>query len=998
MRYVALPIVGALALCALLLYELETSQLQSRVISRYAGSIDHWLEDGPNRALRYPERGPFDERAGYADLPAMLTRLERSGFAISAQARVSARFEETLARGLFPIYAEKTQTGLEILDRDRRTMFAYAYPERVFPSFDAIPPLLVRSLLYVENRELLDPERPYRNPAVEWDRLAVMALKLGRRSLGEDSTVQGASTLATQIEKFRHSPGGLTQAPGEKFRQMASATVRAYRGGPSTLDAQRTIILDYLNGLPLAALPNHGEVHGLVDGLRLWYGIEAGELELLREPLAAEHLPRAAFVYRAALSLILATRRPAFYLRDDTGELERLCDSYARLLEREQVIPEALSRAVLGLRVERRLPDAPRRAAQLEQKAANAIRADLLGLLGIGSLYRLDRLDLTVSTSFADEAQAAVGRELRELERADHRAAAGLTGPRLLPERDDLPITYSILLCEATSEGNFVRLRTDSFPGPRDVNRNTKLELGSTAKLRTLVSYLEIVEALHEQLAGAPPDAIAAYLRQFGDPLTAWLGGLVQRTPELTLHDALAAALARRYSASPAERFFTAGGVHTFSNFERASDSTAPTVEEALSQSVNLVFIRIMRDIVRYHEARIPFASDVATDSRHPLRVAYLSRFADREGQQYLRRFHARHYGLTPAASIERLLGGKAAQPLRAARVYLAVQKDASSVDLAAFLAGRGPAASSGGQDDAEALYRRVRAERWSLADLAYLVDVHPLELWVAQYLAANPESPLSQTVAAADEAVQEAYGWLFRTRRKELQDRRIRTVLETEAFAKIHASWRNLGYPFPFLVPSYATAIGSSGDGPEALAELVGILVNDGLRRPIVDVAELRFAEGTPFETHLRREPAEGVRVLSPAVARAAKAALADVVANGTGRRVRDVFVAADGTPLPIGGKTGTGDNRHVIVDWRGERTASYARNRTASLVFFVGNHFGVVTAHVDGPAAEGFAFTSALPAQLLRHLAPLLDPVVQRPHTSLLSSAGTVSAVQPL
>jgi hypothetical protein len=33
--------------------------------------------------------------------------------------------------------------------------------------------------------------------------------------------------------------------------------------------------------------------------------------------------------------------------------------------------------------------------------------------------------------------------------------------------------------------------------------------------------------------------------------------------------------------------------------------------------------------------------------------------------------------------------------------------------------------------------------------------------------------------------------------------------------------------------VPSYATAIGSSADRPLALAELMGIIVNDGQRRP---------------------------------------------------------------------------------------------------------------------------------------------------------------------
>jgi hypothetical protein len=77
------------------------------------------------------------------------------------------------------------------------------------------------------------------------------------------------------------------------------------------------------------------------------------------------------------------------------------------------------------------------------------------------------------------------------------------------------------------------------------------------------------------------------------------------------------------------------------------------------------------------------------------------------------------------------------------------------------------------------------------------------------------------------------------------------------------------------------------------------------------------------------------------------------------------------------------------VIVDQRGERVASYARNRTAALVFFVDNHFGIITAHVEGPEAGDFTFTSALPSQILRHLAPTLEPLLQRsPQVSPASS----------
>jgi membrane peptidoglycan carboxypeptidase len=252
--------------------------------------------------------------------------------------------------------------------------------------------------------------------------------------------------------------------------------------------------------------------------------------------------------------------------------------------------------------------------------------------------------------------------------------------------------------------------------------------------------------------------------------------------------------------------------------------------------------------------------------------------------------------------------------------------------------------------------------------------------LWVVQYLARDPAASVPQALAAGGRARQDAYGWLFRTRRKSMQDERIRTLLEADAFEAIHASWKRLGYPFGSLVPSYATALGTSGDTPEALAALVGIIVNDGLRRPFVQIATLRFAADTPFETQLERVRPQETRVLSTAVAVAAKSAVVDVIANGTGRRVRDAFVARDGSSLRIGGKTGTGDNRDVVVDASGGRLSSQARSRTAALVFFVENYFGVVTAYVDGPAAAEFTFTSALPAQVLLYLAPTLQPLFDR------------------
>src|SRR3546814_931751 len=120
---------------------------------------------------------------------------------------------------------------------------------------------------------------------------------------------------------------------------------------------------------------------------------------------------------------------------------------------------------------------------------------------------------------------------------------------------------------------------------------------------------------------------------------------------------------------------------------------------------------------------------------------------------------------------------------------------------------------------------------------------------------------------------------------------------------------------------------------------------------------------------------------VLHPAVAQTLRGALVDVVESGTGRRAGGVFHAADGTPLVAGGKTGTGDHRYERFGRGGELLESRVVNRTATFVFFLGDRFfGVLSAHVAGPDAAAYAFTSALPTQLLQSLAAQLQPILER------------------
>ena len=68
--------------------------------------------------------------------------------------------------------------------------------------------------------------------------------------------------------------------------------------------------------------------------------------------------------------------------------------------------------------------------------------------------------------------------------------------------------------------------------------------------------------------------------------------------------------------------------------------------------------------------------------------------------------------------------------------------------------------------------------------------------------------------------------------------------------------------------------ALGASADRPAALAELMGIIVNDGVRKPDTRIESLHFAAATPYETLLQHKPATAEQVLAPEVAQAVRGA----------------------------------------------------------------------------------------------------------------------------
>ena len=976
--------------------EARTSYLQSRLLSRWAAEMKFAVGPGASDTIRFPKWGPYDGRLGYAELPSFIASLDARHFVVTRQAQWSPALDHFVDGGGYAIYGEKSRAGLQLFDRDQNPLYRASYPERIYSDFKSIPPLVVESLLFIEDHDLLDAQDARRNPAVEWGRFMLAAAGQVGSLVDRRFREGGASTLATQIEKFRHSPGGRTAGVTEKLRQMVSASLRAYREGPDTREARREIVTSYLNSTPLGSRPGYGEIIDLPEALWIWYGTDPAEADRVLSAPAVTLAERArkGEVYRQVLSLLLAGRRPAYYLNGDGTALAALTDSYLRLMAGAGVISPPLCDAALAAKLHFRdqLPP-PAAVSYIGNKATDRLRAELVSSLHVPDFYALDRLDLTGYGTVDTAAQKRITAVLTQLGDPAYVKSLGLVGHNLLGSENPARLAWSVVLYERGADRNYLRIHADSLNAPFDINSGAKLILGSTAKLRTLITYLDIVDELRKKLGSLSQRELKATAAAKNDPLTAWAAGYLAKATDRSLEAMIEAAMQRHYSGSPSA-FFTGGGVHVFANFEKWENYENPTVLEAFEHSINNSFIRVMRDIVLYYESQSGVETEkLLSDADDPNREAYLKRFADQEGRRYLGRFWNDYRGLSPKEALDQLARHTRPAARRLAVVYLTARPEASRAELGDFLAHHLPP-SSFDDDELWDLWRDYGPGHFSLQDRGYIAGLHPLELWLVAYLQDHANATRGEVMEASAEARQEVYGWLFKSHSLHKQNTRIRILQEEDAFDRILQDWRRQGYPFGHLVSSYGSAIGSSGDRPDALADLMGIILNDGVRQPNVDLQRLHFAAGTPYETEMMLKP-EPQRVLAPEIAKTVRQALMGVVMEGTAKRLSGAYRAADGQLLPVGGKTGTGDNRLDRFGRGGRLISQRVVDRTATFVFFLGDRFfGTITAYVPGSIAGSYHFTSALAVQLLKAVHPQLEPLLNSPVTDAPPKAITEDA----
>src|SRR4029453_2772383 len=396
--------------------------------------------------------------------------------------------------------------------------------------------------------------------------------------------------------------------------------------------------------------------------------------------------------YKNVLALLIALRAPTTYLQRDRVALNDKVNDYARLLARDGVIDAELADAMQRMPLRsppQRPPPPPLPFAR--KKAPTAIRTTLLQWLDVPSFYELDRLHLEADGTIDIALQNHVEQLFDKLADKDFVRANGLTGERLLRNADPTQVVYSLMLFERTAGGNLLRVNADNLERPFDINGGTKLDLGSTAKLRTLAHYFEVVVLLHQELESLDKRALLELARdKQTDPLTAWTAETLAQEPDVSLDDLLQKALDRKYSASPYEAFFTGGGMHVFANFDKDDNGRRLTVREAIRRSTNLVFVRLMRDLVRYHRARLDYdAEALLKDVQYADRERVMKELADDEARHILHRVYRRYSGSPPDAALASCRGPRPKPPPHCAILFFPWKLGPSPAELGRWLEAR---------------------------------------------------------------------------------------------------------------------------------------------------------------------------------------------------------------------------------------------------------------------------------------------------------------------
>lgn len=939
---------------ALAAFEIKTSYFLSGYLHSFSKQINFKLQSDKVDDPFFPKFGPLNERYGYTKIPTWTDNLKNL-FTITHQADLSTKHKQIVAAGLNPIYNPKPFSQFKI--DDQYGNLVYKKEALFFNSLEDVPPIIISILTFIENREILQTNFSYANPVVEVDRLAQAGfLYIKNQITGSGGKTAGGSTLATQMEKYNFSKDGKTQGSTDKIKQIASASLRVYKDSRSTLNQRKKILLDYINSVPLGAANYYGEVRGLAEGLSIIYNVNLNsEIEVLntitnKNPYNRQQLES----LNRLMQLILSIRNPNFL--KNPQELKYLKQVYVQTLIKQNILNSSASNIIQMYEEKQgyKIPD----KNFITQKAQDHLRSRIAQLLKV-TYSQLDKLDLSVQSTLDYQLQQQITQFFENLKDENFIKQNSLRQEKLLDNTDKDKVTYSFILYELVNGSANLRATYDNINKPFEFNSGGKVELGSTAKLRVIISYLEaFVEAYNEKKLEklTSNDQISTFVRS---------------SNAQSLDELLTLALDRKFSANPNELFFTGGGAHKFSNYKKEDNLQVVSIREALKRSINLPFVRALKEVVQFKIHRNSNYQKLL-QSNQEVRQKLLERFVEQESSIFLKKFYKT---LKIQKNIFNFLVKELTTNYVAATAVIVYLKQIDSTQqLLEQLHLFGYTLNLKQQKRAEEILKNFQKGIYNINDLGYLARLHPILLFAAKVMQDNSNISYDELFKKSYQTRMLSYKWLLDTKYTNRQNTRIYSILEAQAFEEILKDWNKLGYDFDYIVPSLATALGSSGDKPIYLARLIGTIINNGKSIDEHRITKLHFAEKTPYETILERIPQPSTQLITPEVSSHVRAVLDSVVDGGTAVRAKNSF-----GNLKVGGKTGTGDNRLETFDSTGKVLNSSPLNRTATFVFHIGNNwFGSMTVYVDQDQADQSSFTSSLAVTIFNLLAEKIKPII--------------------
>jgi hypothetical protein len=175
-----------------------------------------------------------------------------------------------------------------------------------------------------------------------------------------------------------------------------------------------------------------------------------------------------------------------------------------------------------------------------------------------------------------------------------------------------------------------------------------------------------------------------------------------------------------------------------------------------------------MRDLVRYHTARLPYdANALLNDPHYPERERLVAQPLTTRPRASVAPF-TRYHGLTTDATVAKLLGSRAKNPRQLAVLFYAWKMGTTPAQLGEWLRN-----SARRWTWTRCSAWRARGGPLNLLDYGYLIGRHPLEVWTVGELVHEPGT--NGTRSSAAPARGQVSQWLVRAKVGQAQRTRLR-------------------------------------------------------------------------------------------------------------------------------------------------------------------------------------------------------------------------------